>query len=146
MINVKIGEQPSSEIITCRSKFVHLKIVGKKAEYVLLHHDFVTGRNSAGGLRPRYSLCTSCHMKFQGLWRKKSVTWRNFRFLHICHVEKCQIFHLTDVEKSRMSPHGLLQFAFFCRKICFVAICCGEKNYKHQVWMGRTDIQPRSAF
>ena len=65
--------------------------------------------------------------------------------LHICQVEK--FLHMTDMEKSEISPHlhimclmftFVLRFTLFCREIYFVAIyalLCGKKlNQKLHMW------------
>ena len=80
----------------------------------------------------------------QTLWQKN---WTNFRFLHICPVEKCEIssnlakFHISPhlcgkteiplhvekfhVLKSEISPHGRF----------FLHLHVGDRGDKYQVWL-----------
>ena len=89
-----------------------------------------------------------------------SVMWRHFRFLHM--TDKSEIIHISQVEKSEISPplscvwcseyfplhfdlnQQCVQFVVFCLNLgCFVAIYavlsrfarfCVGKNDKYEVW------------
>ena len=76
--------------------------------------------------------------------------WKTLKILHIRHVRNVRFLHMTDVEKSENSPHGLLlhfmllllQKSFFCKLRCFVAksVC---RDLRVFVWR---KIEPKIVY
>ena len=71
-----------------------------------------------------------CHRRTDGVYGEKSVMWKNFRFLYICHGEKSNFstcglisnFFTWHMWRNLKSPSLCVQFMVSCCIIhCFVA-------------------------